>query len=165
MKPQRYLDEQRLPKFNFFRAIYEELAKLVDSVDWENELRNYNVETATKRFYDLLKTLLVHVPKVEASFSHYPCWYSFKLIRLIAKKAVAHQLLNDLKKRGRDTTEAYETFSKLQRSLKNLQDECHDNYTKNTEEKLSSNTKCFFSYSKALKASNSLPNVVQHDGV
>lgn len=73
MKSQRYLNEQRLPKFNFFRANYDELNKLVEGIDWVNELQNYNVETATKRFYDLLNTLLVHVPRVKASFSSYPC--------------------------------------------------------------------------------------------
>ena len=49
--------------------------------------------------------------------------------------------------------------------VKWLQDKCENEYVSNIEEKLSSNTKCFFSYTKAQKASNSLPNVVHHEGI
>lgn len=65
IKPLKYLNEDRFPKFNFFRANYDELNRLMDSIDWESELNNLNIEDATKRYYDLIKTLTVHVPKVK----------------------------------------------------------------------------------------------------
>lgn len=52
----------------------------------------------------------------------------------------------------------------LRKEVKILQNQCHRNYVSNIESKLSSNTKCFFSYTKSLKASNSLPKVVQYNG-
>lgn len=64
-----------------------------------------------------------------------------------------------------DTNSAYKTFSNLRKSVKQLQDQCHNKYVANIEEKLSSNTKCFFSYTKSLKASNSLPNVIRNNDV
>lgn len=158
MKPLKYLDEDRLPKFNFFRADYDELNKLIESIDWVNELQSLNTDESSERFYELLRTLIVHVPKVRSATSGFPCWYSHKLIRLVKSKFVE-------KAKGHDTTIAYETFSQLRKTVKQLMAQCHENYVKNIEEKLPSNTKCFFSYTKLLKSSNSLPNVIHYDGV
>lgn len=102
---------------------------------------------------------------MKSSARNFPCWYSNELINLINRKFVAKVMYNDLKKKGCDTTQAYATFSSLRKDVKYLQDRCHDKYVANIEGKLSSNTKCFFSYTKSLKATNSLPKIVQHDGV
>lgn len=46
-----------------------------------------------------------------------------------------------------------------------MQDHCHSKYVADIEDKLSANSKCFFSYTKSLKASNSLPNAVVYNGI
>lgn len=161
-KPLKYLDENRLPKLNFFRANYDEINKLLQCTDWMSEFEPLNVEGATERFYELMSSMLDHVPKVKLSSSRFPCWYSTELKKAIKSKSIAHELYKEAKKMGRDTSLPYEAFSTLRKMVKRLQDQCHDKYVSDIEEKLPSNTKCFFSYTKALKASNSLPNVVEH---
>lgn len=130
LKPLKYLNEKRLPKFNFFRANYI----------------NY-----------------VNVPKVKCVTNKFPCWYSTELQKLIRLKSDIKEIHDAKKKKGIDVTADYELFAVLRKRVKQLQDQCHDNYVTNIEEKLSSNTKCFFSYTKAQRASNSLPKVV-HNG-
>lgn len=163
LKPLKYLNEKRLPKFNFFRANYVELNRLVECIDWKAELDNLNIDEAVYRFCELIRTILVNVPKVRRFTNKFPCWYSGELIRLINHKAVIKQLHDAKKKDGIDVTNDYELFSDLRKQVKQLQFQCERIYASNIEEKLSSNTKCFFSYTKAQRASNSLPNVVSHN--
>lgn len=48
-------------------------------------------------------------------------------------------------------------YKELRHSVKRLLAKCHDDYIKNTEEKLKTNSKCFFSYTESMKKTNSLP--------
>lgn len=131
-----------------------------------NELQSLNADEATDRFYELMKILIGYVPKIGAATFGFSCWYSPELIRLIKSKFVARQLYTDTKDKGHDITYAYATFSNLRKTVKTLTALCDEKYVRNIEEKLPSNTKCFFSsYTKSLKASNSMPNVVQSNGV
>lgn len=164
LKPLKYLDEKRQPKFNFFRANYIELNNVVQSIDWESELKHLNIDEATNRFYELMQILMVNVPRVKFRTSKFPCWYSNELIKMISRKSTIKQLYDEKKKLGVDVSKDYELFSALRKEVKRLQNECHDQYVSNIEEKLSSNTKCFFAYTKARKASNSLPTVVYRNG-
>lgn len=164
-KPLKYLNEKRLPKLNFFRANYIELNRLITDIDWVSELQNLSIDEATIRFYEILLKMLVHVPKVKQTNGKFPCWYSGELIRLINRKSIVKESIDTKKKAGVDTQDDYNVFSLLRKQVKRLQDQCHAVYISNIEEKLSSNTKCFFSYTKARKATNSLPNVVHHENV
>lgn len=100
IKPLQYLNEKRLPKFNFFRANYEELNRMIESINWVSELQNLDIEEATKRFYELLKILMKNVPKVKSCNKNFPCWYSNELIKLIQSKFIAKQQYDDRKKRN-----------------------------------------------------------------
>lgn len=163
LKPLKYLNEKRLPKFNFFRANYTELNRLIQCIDWKKELEHLNVDEAVSRFYELIRTLLVNVPKIRRMSNKFPCWYSGELIRLINHKSIIKQIHDAKKKEGIDTTDDYALFSNLRKQVKQLQMQCERVYVSDIEEKLSSNTKCFFSYTKSQRASNSLPNVVHCD--
>lgn len=55
------------------------------------------------------------------------------------------------------------TIINLRHSVKQLISECHDNYIRNTEDKLKSNSKCFFSYTKSIRKTNSLPINLNHN--
>src|SRR6202000_724821 len=52
----------------------------------------------------------------------------------------------------------------MRRKVKQMISECHDNYIRNTEDKLKTNTKCFFSYTKSIRKTNSLPANLSHNG-
>lgn len=165
LKPLKYLHEKRHPKYNFFRADYEELDRQAQSIDWVNELSGYGAEGAANRFYELTRSLLEGIPKVRRFTSKFPCWYSGELIRLINHKSAVKRLHDVKKKSGVDVTDDYNLFSSLRRQVKQLQIRCEDKYVSDIEVKLSSNTKCFFSYTKSQRASNSLPNVMHHGNV
>lgn len=165
--------ENRPPKLNFFRGDYEALNSLIGRIDWANEFEHLDVDEATRRFYDVLMALFDGVPKVIVDKSKYPRWFSYELIGLIRSKQIAHSELRALEKRcwgqldaheQKHHSELKENFSSLRRSAKKLTDVCHCEYIADIEEKLSRNTKCFFSYTKSLKTSNSFPVNVQFGG-
>lgn len=163
LTPLKYMNEKRLPKFNFFRANYVELDRLICCIDWNGELDHLNVEEAVSKFYELIRTLIVNVPKVRRLTNKFPCWYSNELIKLISHKSIIKRIHDDKKRKRIDTTEEYELFSDLRRQVKRLQAQCERDYVSDIEEKLSTNTKCFFSYTKSQRATNSLPNLVHHN--
>lgn len=132
-------------------------------IDWKSELEHLNIDEAVSRFYELIRTLLVNVPRVHRITNKFPCWYSNELIKLINHKSIIKQLHDTKKRNGIDATADYELFSNLRKEVKRLQDQCESSYVSNIEGKLSSNTKCFFSYTKPQRATNSLPNVVHHN--
>lgn len=165
LKPLKYMNERPVPKINFFRVNYAELNDLVRGIDWVKELQSLDVDEAVGRFYELINVLLVNAPRVRRLTNKYPCWYTSELIRLINRKTIVKRSYDAKKKNGIDAADDYEKFSALRRQVKQLQEKCETKYVSNIEEKLSSNTKCFFSYTKSQRASNSLPNVVQHGDV
>lgn len=108
-KPLKHLNENRQPKFNFFRADYDELNRLINSIDWTSELEHLGVNEATNRFYDLIKSMLTNVPKVKFPKANYPCWYYNALIMLIIKKSIAKQSYDNKSKKGKATADDYFT--------------------------------------------------------
>lgn len=56
-------------------------------------------------------------------------------------------------------------YSHLRVEVKRLKQQCEDEYISDIEDKLAKNPKCFFSYTKSLKSSNSVPNVIQYQNV
>lgn len=51
VEPLVFLEENRLPKYNFFRANYEELANLLDAIDWVSLFEHLTIDEAVKEFY------------------------------------------------------------------------------------------------------------------
>ncbi len=163
VEPLAFLEENRLPKYNFFRANYEELANLLNAINWVSLFERLSIDEAVREFYCTLSTLLKAVPKTRGFKTSFPCWFTFELIRLIRKKTVLHNVLKDKKRCGIATDEDYSNFSDTRKAVKDLREECHRIYIADIESKLSVNTKCFFSYTKSMKKSNSLPNCVQYN--
>ncbi len=116
-----------------------------------------------REFYCTLSTLLKAVPKTRCFKTNFPCWFSFELIRLIRKKTVLHNVLKNKERSGNATDEDYSNFSSTRKAVKDLREESHRTYIADIEGKLSVNTKCFFSYTKSIKKSNSFPNCVQYN--
>lgn len=126
LKPLKYLDEKREPKFNFFRANYMELNNVIQSIDWVSELKHLNIDEATSRFYEVMQILMVNVPKLKFRTNKFPCWYSNELLKMISHKWTIKQLHDAKKKQGVDVSLDYELFSVLRKEVKRLQHECHD---------------------------------------
>lgn len=63
VEPLTFLEENRLPKYNFFRANYEELVNLLSAINWVSLFERLSIDEAVKEFYDTLSTLLKAVPK------------------------------------------------------------------------------------------------------
>lgn len=164
--------ENRPPKINFFRADYDVLNAFIERIDWVNELDHLNVDDATQRYYEILSKLFEVIPKVKTAKFQYPRWFSKELICLLRSKLVAHSKLRAFERSCRalrvnaqnqsEYIELYQNFSFLRRQAKDLTEECHDKYVSDIERKLNVNSKCFFSYTKSLKTSNTYPNNVQY---
>lgn len=63
-----------------------------------------------------------------------------------------------------DTAANYMSFSKLRKRVKNEIKICFSNYVSDCESKVKTNAKCFFSMTKSLRKTNSLPNYMKYGG-
>lgn len=109
-----------------------------------------------RKFNKILRRLIESIPKSVGTNRQYPCWYSKELIHLIIKKSRAKK-----KKKGGNESDI-QKYKDLRHAVKKLITVCHDNYVANTEDNLRSNSKCFFSYTKSLRKTNSLPVNLRH---
>lgn len=157
VSPIKYLVENRTPKTNFWRADYVDLNRKLLDVEWEIELSDLSVNDAVIRFYEILEPIIDSIPKVRNSSKDYPIFYAPRLIKLIKKKARAKDKLS---KYG--TADNYRNFSKLRKQVKKETKVCFSNYISDCETKIKANTKCFFSLTKSLRKTNSLPNYMKY---
>lgn len=110
VSPLRYLEENRPPKINFFKANYDVLNERISEVDWDSEFDGRDADDSVQRFYDVLSSLLKSVPTVGNAMKSYPCWYTRDLVKLLklkirarvkflrSKNPMDHALFTDLRK-------------------------------------------------------------------
>lgn len=157
----KFLVERRPPKVNFFKADYDHLNKGLMEVDWRNELLHLDVDDAVDRFYGLLQPFIETVPKTFVHAGDYPVFYSNDLISLIKRKERVR-----LSIKGEDCPLARARleldFVELRKAVKAGIKVCFDDYVKNCEEKIKSNSKCFFAFTKSLRKTNTLPNCMTY---
>lgn len=158
----KYLSENRPPKVNFYRADYVWLDEELSKVNWSNELADLGIDDAVNRFYRILDGIVDLIPKVSLSTRDYPVYFSHKLITLIKKKESVRRKMNK-EKRPAVRTLLEAEFSVLRKSVKAGKAECFDAYVNDCEEKIKSNNKCFFAFTKSLRKSNSLPNGMRYE--
>lgn len=72
VSPIKYLNENRPPKTNFWRANYAELNRQLLNIEWELELSGLCVNEAVNRFYELLEPIIDSIPKVRTFSRDYP---------------------------------------------------------------------------------------------
>lgn len=155
--PVKCIGEKRSRKPNFFIANYLELAAKLVLIDWVSRFQSLSANHCLQVFNEILKRLIDELPKSTGSNRQYPRWYSKELIQLIAEKSRARA-----RKIG-GTQSDIDVYKRLRRTVKQKISECHDNYVRNTEDKLKVNTKCFFSYTKSIRKTNALPTTLRHD--
>lgn len=164
--PLRYFDEKRPPKTNFFRANFEQIKVVLSDVNWPDQLDSLSLDDAVLKFYDILKPVIDQIPRTRKSEGGYPHWYSRELIDLIKRKQSVRAKHKYSAKYGLLSAEVDRVnFLNLRKSVKNLIVQCRLEYIGDIEDKIDSNSKAFFSYTKSLKNTNSLPNQMQLDGV
>lgn len=156
--PVKCIGEKRSRKPNFFSADYLELAAKLVLINWVSLFYSLNANQCLQKLNEIIKRLIDDLPKSSGTNRQYPRWYSKELIRLIVEKSKAKK-----KKRSGSQTDV-DAYRSLRRLVKQKISECHDNYVSNTEDKLKSNSKCFFSYTKSMRKTNSLPVNLNHDG-
>lgn len=154
----KFLKEIKLPKTNFFKADYDDLNLRLSKVDWVSELNDLDAEGACARCYEIIQSFIDTLPKCKGRNRNYPPWYTNELIGMIKCKEKARSR----KRSGRKCD--VDNYRSLRRAVKAEIVKCHDDYIRNTEEKLLSNTKCFFSYTKSLRKSNSFLNSMKYVG-
>lgn len=158
-EPVRYINEKRSSKPNFFKADYLELSARLMMINWVRLFYCLNVNECLVKFNEIIEKLINELPKSTGKNKRYPCWYSKELIQLIGKKSKAR-----MKKRSGDAVDV-DNYKFLRRAVKQLISQCHDDYIRNTEDNLKTNSKCFFSYTKSIRRTNSLPSNLSHGNV
>lgn len=153
----KFLIEKRKPKTNYYRADYVKLNESLLNIDWSNELNNLNIDEAVIRFYEILDPFIQSIPKTKVSVRDYPVYYTHDLILLIEEKSKVKIKLNK-SKCVVEKAKLKAKFSDLRKQVKHETQICFDNYASDCEEKIKTNSKCFFSFTKSLNKTNSLPN-------
>lgn len=159
----KFLSEKRPPRVNFYKANYVRLNQELMRIDWSSELSHLDIDSAVEKFYCILGPFIDMIPKTLATSRDYPVYYSHQLISSIRRK---DSIRLKIKRVNCPVIKAElrSEFCSLRKSVKEGIKVCFDNYILDCEEKIKSNTKCFFAFTKSLKKTNSLPNSMKYDG-
>ncbi|XP_037029355.1 uncharacterized protein LOC119069410 [Bradysia coprophila] len=141
VSPLRFLDEKRPPKLNFFRADYDAMSDRLNQVDWFSEFCDLNVDAAVQKFYNLVSSMFDSVPTVRSAVKTYPCWFTKDLVKMLKQKVRARVKFL----RTKDPTD-YALFAGLRKEFKTRKRLCEEAYVDDIEQKVTVNTKAFFSY-------------------
>lgn len=158
----KFLVEKRPPKINFHKADYDRLNDGLKNIDWLRELSDLDVDSAVDRFYSVLQPFIDSIPKTVFPSRDYPIYYSHELISLIKRKDFLRLKIKSEKDAVVKANLKVE-FNELRKSVKVSIKSCFGEYVEDCEQKLKSNTKCFFAFTKSLKKTNSLPSSMKYE--
>lgn len=102
-----------------------------------------------------MSSLLESVPTVKNVMKSYPCWFTYDLIKILKVKIRAR-----IKFLRTKNPIDYALFANLRKEFKARKRLCEETYINDIEDKITTNTKAFFSYTKSLRKTNSIPNRV-----
>lgn len=105
----------------------------------------------------MLQLFIDTIPKTVIPARDYSVLSSHELISLIQSKDTV-RLKRKNAKCPKDKAALNMKYSDLRKSVKYGIKSCFDDYVKDCEDKMKTNTKCFFAFTKSLKRTNSLPN-------
>ncbi|KAG4074271.1 hypothetical protein HA402_008680 [Bradysia odoriphaga] len=129
----------------------------LSQVDWLNEFCDIDVNAAVQKFYDLVSSLFDSVPTVRSAVKCYPCWFTKDLMKMLKQKVRARVKFL----RTKDPVDCA-LFAGLRKEFKARKRLCEEAYVDDIEEKVTVNTKAFFSYTKSLRKTNSMPSQVHY---
>lgn len=146
---------------NFRKSNFDNIRQDLSVIKWAELLQDLNTEQSVSKFYEILDLIIqTHVPLVSHCINSYPSWYTNKTINLIKIKNRYRMLF----KKNNDV-EYYQMFSKIRSKLKQITKIDHINYIKSIENSIHKNPKKFWSYSKSLKRTNTVPANVHFDNI
>lgn len=145
-------------KLNFFRANYQAINNDLSNIDWTQLMDQLDIDSAVDVFYRTLKPIIhKHTPKSLPRTDKFPIWFSKHLIQLIKEKEAYFKLKNQT-----NNSLHIALFKIKRREIKHEKKKCIELYEANIEEKIKSNPKAFFSYTKSLQKSNCLTLVMRY---
>lgn len=143
---------------NFFKANYQAINSELCNIDWVLKLNHQDIDKSVELFYSTVNSIIhKHTPKSKSHSADFPIWFSDHLIRLVRDKEVYFKLKNQT------NDPLHLTLYKTKRKeIKREKKRCLKQYETSIEEKIKSNPKAFFSYTKSLHKSNCLPLVMRY---
>ncbi|PZC78085.1 hypothetical protein B5X24_HaOG202620 [Helicoverpa armigera] len=147
-------------RYIFHRGDYNAISSALDLLDWGVLLsaKSLDLDQALSLFYTKLYELRdLYIPVKPVKKSTHPAWFSSALIKILKEKQKYH---NKYKNYGNISD--YHSFSVLRNRAKELEAICFDTYMKKIESSIAKNPKCFWSYIKNKRSSNTLPNILHY---
>ena len=143
-------------RLDFAKANFERIRECLHDVDWVEELSPYNVNTALDSFYKIVYDIIeLYVPPAHVNTNQYPCWFSQELINHIILKKTAHW-----KWKHTGLFNQYIVFKILRAKCRRLSRGAYKKFLLQTESKITSDPKSFWSFVNKSKRDRSIPQVM-----
>ena len=142
------------PVYLYRRADYDEIRSRLAKTDWTLILSQGSVDGAVETFYSILYQLRNDfVPIKSARKAKYPPWFSIPLIKILKEKAKFHRKFKVYGNRDDE-----QTFKLLRDRAKKVERESYNDYILSIENEIVSNPKAFWTFSKDIRQTSSLPS-------
>ena len=147
--------------YDFKHDDYSAMCNYLNSVIWDEILRDTNPNEAVRLLYDYLNHAIeLFVPKYKPYNIKFPKWFTSQIVNLIRRKKQAHYVYKRI-----NLYVDYLLFSKLRAECKVLSRKCYIQYIRNTESFMlnSNDIKSFWSFINNQRKPHKLPNVMHLD--
>ncbi|KAG7308425.1 hypothetical protein JYU34_005625 [Plutella xylostella] len=148
---QKTIPSKYVSKYNFYKADYPSIREQLQTIDWDNTLKNMSASQSVDKFYEILYEILNNnVPLKRNTQAKYPKWFSPALKSSLKRKLKlwkrwkTYQSLSD-----------YAEYSLLRTRCKLLLADCSRAYILDTELAIPKTIKSFWQYVKSLKKNSS----------
>lgn len=147
--------------YNFHAADFDCLNNELKNINWLKLFETLNLDECVSKFYEILRNVIAKfVPrKIIRSSESCPVWHTKPLRKVLNEKKKYHKLW---KLYGNPLD--YQCFNILRRRGKRMETECYNKYIQYTENKIQTNSKYFWTYVKAIKATSGLPRTMFYNG-
>lgn len=140
---------------NFTRANFVGMNTFFSTVDWD-ELTAQPLQMCIPKLYSILEEGVKRfVPICISRKSNFPSWFSPELKSLVIRKKAIHKCMKET-----GDLSWYPEYSNLRAECGLMSDHCYRAHINQTESNLISEPRKFWKYTKSLKTSNHLPNLM-----
>lgn len=149
-----------IKQFRIFRkGNYDRINSLISNIDWVSLFNNLNVNDSVKLFYFQINKIISEIiPISNCKLSRFPVWYSMDLIKLIGFKFTIRK-----KFKKYNDPDYGNLFKVLRRFVKREIARCYALYIESVESSIQKNPKKFWSFTKAIKKSGLLPQIMRNN--
>ena len=148
------LIEPRYTLRNYKKGKFTEINSYIADIDWDNELRDLELEIAIYYFYNVLNNAIdLFVPISRMKNDTFPSWYSPILKKSIIDKKILHR-----KYKQTGSLIAYNKFKELRAKCNALSRSDYLRYISEIEIAIPSNINNFWNFINNMKKDNSIPS-------